>query len=184
MEQLISETRMKMQKAVEHLLEELLSVRSGRATPSLLEGIKITAYGSTMQLKELAGITVPEPRMLIVQPWDQNNADAIVKGVRDAGMGFNPILDGNVVRVAVPSLTEERRNDLIKIVNEKAEASRVAVRSSRREAIEQIDKNEKSGAISKDDARRFSENIQKITDEMTGEIDKVARNKEAELKEI
>ncbi len=183
-DQLISETRQKMQKAIEHLLEELLTVRSGRATPSLLEGIKVSAYGNQMAIKELAGINVPEPRLLLVQPWDAGTAEAIVKAVRESGMGFNPVLDGNVIRVAVPALTEERRNDLIKVVNTKAEEARVSVRNARREAIETIDKEEKGSKISKDDSRRFSENIQKITDEMTAEIDRVIKSKETELKEI
>jgi len=184
MEQTISEARTKMQKALEHLLEELLSIRSGRATPSLLEGIKVNAYGSIMALKELAGINVPEPRMLVVQPWDANNSDPIAKAIREAGLGFNPVVEANVIRVAVPALTEERRTDLIKVVSEKGEAARVSIRSSRREAIEEIDRSEKKGAISKDDAKRYSENVQKLTDEMVGEVDKVVKNKEAELREI
>jgi len=173
-----------MQKAVEHLLEELLSVRSGRAAPSLLEGIKVSAYGNQMALRELAGINVPEPRLLVVQPWDQNNTDAIAKAIRESQMGFNPIVEGNIIRVAVPSLTEERRADLIKIVSEKGETARVSIRSVRREVMEEIDKSEKAGKISKDDAKRHSEAVQKLTDEMVGEVDKVSRNKEAELKEI
>lgn len=184
MDQIISETKQKMQKAVEHLLEELLSVRSGRANPSLVEGIKVSVYGSQMSLKELGNINVPEARLLIIQPWDQNNKDAIAKAVRDSGMGFNPVVEDNLIRVAVPSLTEERRNDLIKIVHEKGEGTRVSIRSTRREAIESIEKSEKGGNISKDDSRRFGEQIQKITDEMSGEVEKIVKAKEAELKEI
>lgn len=184
MDQLISETRQKMQKAVEHLLEELLSIRSGRAVPSLLEGLKVTAYGSQMTLKELANISAPEPRLLLVQPWDQNNIDAIAKAVRDASMGFNPIVENNLIRVAVPQLNEERRNDLIKLVSEKGEGAKVAIRAVRREAVESIQKEEKNGKLSKDDSHRDQESIQKITDEMVAEVEKVINNKEAELKEI
>lgn len=184
MEQVISESKQKMQKAIEHLLEELLGIRSGRATPSLLEGVKVNAYGSMMGLKELASINAPEPRMLVVQPWDPTNSDAIAKAIRESGMSFNPIVEQNVIRVAVPPLNEERRVELAKLVNEKGETARVAIRNSRREAIEAIDKEEKGGKISKDDSHRFSENIQKITDEMIGEVDKVIKAKDTELREI
>lgn len=184
MEPEITDAKHRMQKVIEHMLEELMSIRSGRAAPSLLESIKANAYGSMMSLKELASITAPEPRMLLVQPWDQGNADGIVKAIRESGMGFNPIVESNTIRVAVPALNEERRADLIKLVNEKSEASRVAIRSVRREAIETISNEEKSGKISKDDSRRFTEQVQKITDEFVGEIDKVAKAKETELREI
>lgn len=184
MEAEISEAKLKMQKAVEHLLEELLSVRSGRANPSLLEGVKVNAYGAMMPMKELATINVPEARLLIVQPWDQGNKDAIAKAIRDSGMGFNPIVEDNLIRVAVPSLNEERRNDLIKVVNEKGEAARVSIRSIRRDTIDSIQKEEKNSSISKDEARRYSESVQKITDEMTSEIDKVVKSKDSELREI
>jgi ribosome recycling factor len=184
METQITEAKHRMQKAIEHLLEELLSVRSGRAAPSLLESIKANAYGQMMGLKELASITAPEPRMLVVQPWDNGNTDSIAKAIREAGMGFNPVVESNLIRVAVPQLNEERRADLIKLVNEKSEASRVAIRGVRREAIDNIAKSEKSGRISKDDSKRFQDQVQKITDEMVGEVDKVAKAKELELKEI
>ena len=184
MDQQITDSKHRMQKAIEHLLEELLSIRSGRAAPSLLESVKANAYGQMMSLKELASITAPEPRMLMVQPWDAGNIDSIAKAIRDAGMGFNPIVESNMIRVAVPALNEERRADLIKLVNEKGEAARIAIRSIRREIIEAIEREEKNGKISKDEGRRFQEQVQKITDEMVGEIDKVAKAKEAELREV
>lgn len=184
MELQITDAKHRMQKAVEHLLDELLSIRSGRAAPSLLESVKASAYGQVMSLKELASITAPEPRLLVVQPWDQGNTDVIAKAIREVGMGFNPIVEFNLIRVAVPQLNEERRNDLIKLVNEKSEAARVSIRSSRRDIIEAIDKEEKNGKISKDDSRRFGEQVQKITDEMVGEVDRVAKTKEAELREV
>jgi ribosome recycling factor len=184
MESLINETRQKMQKAVEHLLEELLSIRSGRATPSLIESTKVNVYNSSMPLRDLASINAPEPRLLIVQPWDQNNVDPIVKALRENGMGFNPVAEGGVIRVAVPALSEERRGSLIKLVGEKSEMTRVAIRSARRDAIDEIDKNEKAGKLSKDDAKRYNESVQKVTDEFIEQIDKVVKKKEAELKEI
>lgn len=173
-----------MQKAIEHLIEELLGVRSGRAAPSLVEGIKVNVYGQTMAIKELASVNAPEPRLLLIQPWDPNNSDPIAKAIRDSGMSFNPQVENNLVRVAVPQLNEERRNDLIKIVAEKSEAAKVSIRSARRDAMDQLDKEEKNGEISKDDSKRYSDNIQKLTDDMTVEVEKIYRNKEAELREI
>lgn len=173
-----------MQKSIEHLLEELLSIRSGRAAPSLIESTKINVYGSAMILRDLASINAPEPRLLVVQPWDQNNVEPIVKALRENGMGFNPIAEGNVIRVAVPALSEERRSGLIKLVGEKAESTKVAIRASRREAIDEIAKNEKSGSISKDEAKRYNESVQKVTDELVGQVDKVISAKESDLKEI
>lgn len=184
MEQVIQDSKQKMQKALERLIEELLSLRSGRATPSLIEGLKVLAYGSPMVLRDLASINAPEPRLLVAQPWDQNNVDPIVKALRDCGMGFNPVVEGNIIRIAVPALSEERRVSLIKLASEKAETARVSVRSARRDAMEAIEKEEKSGKISKDDLHRYSEQVQKLTDEMTAEVDKIVKNKEAELKEI
>lgn len=184
MEVTISLARQKMQKTIEHLLEELLGIRSGRATPSLLESVKVNAYGSNMAIKELASINVPEPRLLIVQPWDPNNTDPIAKAIRESGMSLNPIVEQSLIRVAVPPLNEERRAELIKLVGEKGETAKVAIRSARREAIEEVDKSEKGGKISKDDSHRYSEEIQKLTDDMTGEVDRVINAKETELKEI
>ena len=184
MEQLLHETREKMQKAIEHFIEELLGIRSGRAAPSLVEGIKVNAYGQSMAVKELASVSAPEPRLLLIQPWDPNNAEPIAKAIRDSGMSFNPQVESNGIRVAVPQLNEERRNDLIKIVAEKSEAAKVSVRAARRDAMETIDKEEKRGEISKDDAKRHSDNIQKLTEDMTTEVDKIYKNKEAELREI
>lgn len=184
MDQLIFQTKQRMQKVIEHLLEELVSIHSGRATPALIESTKVIAYGSAMILRDLATINVPEPRTLVVQPWDQDNVEPIVKAIRENGLGFNPISEGNVVRVAIPALSEERRGQLIKIVGEKSEVAKIAIRNLRREALDEIDKNERSGSISKDDAKRFSDNIQKITEELTGEVERVIENKEEELKEI
>ncbi len=184
MEQLLHETREKMQKAIEHFLEELLGVRSGRAAPSLIEGVKLSVYGQTMTIKELASVSAPEPRLLLVQPWDPNNSEPIAKAIRDSGMSFNPQIENNLIRVAVPQLNEERRADLVKIVSEKSEAAKVSIRSIRREAMDRIEKEEKNGEISKDDAKRHGDNIQKVTDDMTSEVEKIFRNKEAELREI
>lgn len=184
MEQLISETKQKMQKAVEHLKQELSSVRTGRANPALIEQVKVDAYGSTMPLRDLASINAPEIRQLLVQPWDKNNTDAIISAIRGSGSGLNPVEDGNVIRVPIPPLNEERRREFIKSVHEKAESTKVALRSARRESMEHIEKKEKSGKISKDDRHRYQEQVQKVTDEASAEVDNVVKSKESELSTI
>lgn len=173
-----------MTKAVEHLKQELASVRTGRANPALIEQIKVDAYGSAMALRDLASINTPEPRLLIVQPWDKNNTDAIIKAIRESGSGLNPVEEGGVIRVPVPTLNEERRRELIKLVHEKTEAAKVAVRSVRREAMEAIEKEEKSGKISKDERHRHQESVQKVTDEVSHEIENILKSKETELSQV
>ena len=184
MEQLISETKQKMQKVTEHLKQEFSSVRTGRANPALIEQVKVDVYGSIMVLRDLASINAPEPRLLVVQPWDKNNADLIVKAIRESGGGLNPAEDGDVIRVPIPSLSEERRKELIKMVHEKTEGARVAVRVNRRDAMERIEKDEKRSKISKDDRHRHQESVQKVTDEATNELDNMLKSKESELSQV
>ena len=184
MEQLISQTKEKMNKAVEHLNQELSSVRTGRANPALIEQIKVDVYGSTMVLRDISSINSPEPRLLIVQPWDKANSDAIVKAIREAGQGLNPVEGSDVIRVPVPQLNEERRKELIKLVSDKAENSKVVVRSTRRESIDRLEADEKSGKISKDDKHRDAEKVQKVTDEVSREIDDILKSKETDLTQI
>ena len=184
MDQLISQTKEKMNKAVEHAKTELAGVRTGRANPALLEQVKVDAYGSSMVLRDIASINSPEPRLLLVQPWDKANTDAIIKSIRESVQGLNPVEEGNVIRVAIPQLTEERRRELIKLVHEKAETSKVAIRSARREAMETLEKNERSGKISKDDKHRYSEQVQKITDEASSVIDDILKSKESDLNQV
>ncbi len=184
MEQLISDTKQKMEKVVEHLKQELTSVRTGRAVPSLIEQVKVEAYGSTMAIRDVASINAPEPRLLIVQAWDAGNVASIVKSIREAGMGLNPIEEGGVIRVPVPALTEERRKELTRLVHEKVETARVAVRSVRHEAMGDIDKKEKSKEISEDEKHRLHEQVQKVTDEVGKEIESILKSKETELSQI
>lgn len=177
-------TRTKMQKALEHLKEELSGVRTGRANPALLESIKVEAYGTKMDLRDLASINAPEPRLLVIQVWDQGNAAGIEKGIRDSNLGLNPATEGNLIRVPIPPLTEERRKEMTKTINEKSEAARVSIRQIRREAVEAIDKAEKSKEISEDEKFRSSEAIQKITEELTVEVEKFSKMKENEILQI
>ncbi|OGY23197.1 MAG: ribosome recycling factor [Candidatus Woykebacteria bacterium RBG_13_40_15] len=184
LDHLLKETKERMQKALEHLHGELVGVRTGRANPSLLEEIKVEAYGTKMNLRDLASINAPEPRLLVVQIWDQNNLSLIEKAIRDANIGLNPVAEGNLIRVAIPPLNEERRKEMIKLVNERTESARVAVRQIRREAIEEIDKLEKSKKISEDDRFRKDEEIQKITEGFSGEIENIAKGKEKEILQV
>ncbi|MDP2671143.1 MAG: ribosome recycling factor [bacterium] len=184
MEQLLTQTKEKMNKALSHLDEELKGVRTGRATPALIEGVKVAVYGSPLNLRDVASVNAPEPRMLLVQPWDPNNTDAVAKAIREAGLGFNPIVEANLVRVPVPELTEERRNELTKLVSEKAEGARVALRAIRREAMETIDKEKKNSQISEDEQKRHQEQVQKITDEDMKTLEERVKSKQAELAQI
>lgn len=184
MEQLISQTKEKMNKAIDHLNQELTSVRTGRANPALIEQLKVDAYGSPMVLRDIASINSPEPRLLVVQPWDKANSVAIIKAIREAGQSLNPVEESDVIRVPIPQLNEERRKELIKLVREKAESSKVVARSARREAMDRLEKDEKAGKISKDDKHRFSEQVQKVTTEVSAKIDDILKSKESDLTQL
>lgn len=193
MDQLLSQLREKTSKIIEALKADLVSIRTGRANPALIENVKVEVYGQTMMLKEVGMISSPDPKMLTVQPWDAQNASAIIKGIRDSGLGLNPAEDGGVIRVPLPQITQERRNEFIKLVGTKAEEKRVQIRNIRREMIEGIDKDKqslrskelkKSGAIGEDEARYIKDQIQKAVDSVMAEVDGVAKAKETELQEI
>ena len=183
-DKLLSETKQRMQKALEHLREELSGVRTGRANPVLLETIKVDAYGTRMDLRDLASINAPEPRLLVVQVWDQSSIAAVEKAIRESELSLNPATEGNLIRVPIPSLSEDRRAEMIKIVHEKAEAARVSIRQIRRETIEEIDKAEKKKEIPEDDKFRFHEQVQKTTDEISRQVEELVKIKEKELSEV
>ncbi|OGY21233.1 MAG: ribosome recycling factor [Candidatus Woykebacteria bacterium GWB1_45_5] len=183
-DKLISETKTRMQKALEHLREELSGVRTGRANPALLETVKVEVYGTRMDLRDLASINAPEPRLLVVQVWDQSNMVAIEKAIRESELSLNPVTEGNLIRVPIPPLSEERRKEMVKIVHEKAEAARVSIRQIRREVIEEIDKAEKRKEIPEDDKFRFHEQVQKTTDEISRQVEDIVKVKEKELSEV
>jgi len=181
---LISETKVRMQKAIEHLREELAGVRTGRASPALLEGVKVDAYGAKMDLRDLASINTPEPRLLVVQVWDQGNVAAVERAIRESGTGLNPVTENNLIRVPILPLSEERRKEMTKLVGEKTESARVAVRQIRREVLEETDKAEKRKEISEDDKFRFHEQVQKATDEISHQVENLAKAKENEILQI
>jgi ribosome recycling factor len=173
-----------MQKALEHLREELAGVRTGRANPALLETIKVEAYGAKMDLRDLASINAPEPRLLVVQVWDRNNLAAAEKAIRESDLALNPVTEGNLMRVPIPPLSEDRRREMVKIVHDKTEASRVSTRQIRREALEEIDRAEKKKELSEDEKFRFHEQVQKTTDEISSQIENLAKMKENEILQV
>jgi ribosome recycling factor len=174
----------KMQKAVAHLKEDLSGFRTGRATPALLNRVTVEYYGSPVPLQQLASMSVPEPRTLMVQPFDKTAIGAIEKAIQVSDLGISPSNDGNVIRLAFPPLTEERRRDLVKQVHARAEDGRVAVRNVRRHHKDELEKLEKEHQISEDDLKRAEKELQKLTDQHVAEIDEIQRHKEQELMEV
>jgi len=180
----LDETAHHMDQALEATRREFATIRSGRANPALLDRITVEAYDTHMPLNQLATISAPEPRMLIIAPWDQTLIGAIRNALTRSDLGLNPSTDGRLLRVPVPELSEERRRDLAKLVGRKAEESRVAIRNLRREAVEKLRKLQKAGDISEDDARRAQDQVQKATDAHTREVDRLQEAKAAEIMEV
>jgi ribosome recycling factor len=174
----------KMDKAVSVLKEELSGVRTGRATPALLSRLSVDYYGTQVPIQQLASFSVPEPRTLVIQPFDRNAISAMEKAIQASDIGITPSNDGQVIRLNFPPLTEERRTELIKVVHHRGEEGRVAVRNVRRHAKEELEKLEREGAISEDDLVRSEKDLQKLTDTHVSLIDEVIAHKEQELKEI
>jgi len=174
----------KMHRAVEVLQHDLSSVRTGRASPALLEKVQVEAYGAPMPLTGLATINVPEPRLLVIQPWDKKMLPAIEKAIQKSDLGLTPNSDGNVVRLSIPSLNEERRKELVRQVHKRVEEARVAVRNCRREAVDDLRKVEKDQHIPEDRVKRAQDRLQKLTDELIKQVDEVGRRKEGEVMEI
>ena len=180
----LNDLKTRMQKSIASLREELTGLRTGRASASLLEPVSVEAYGSRTPLSQLATITVPEPRMLSVQVWDRQLANAVEKAIRDSGLGLNPMGEGQVIRVPLPELNEERRRDLTKVAHNYAEAARVAIRHIRRDGMDALKKAEKDGDMSQDDARVQTDVVQKTTDAHVAEVDALVAAKEAEIMQV
>jgi ribosome recycling factor len=179
-----TEATRKMEQAVAHLKEDFGSIRTGRATPAVLNRITVEYYGTPVPLNQLASVNVPEPRLLQVSPFDKSAVSAIEKAIQSSDLGITPSNDGNVIRLAFPPLTEERRRDLVKQVHHRAEEGRVAVRNVRRHAKEEMEKLEREGGISQDDLSRAEKELQKLTDRFVAEIDETQGHKEQELMEV
>lgn len=182
--EVIKDAERRMQKAVETAQHDYSTIRTGRANPLILENIKVDYYGTDTPLNQLAGISVPEPRQLLVTPWDRTIINTVLKAIQSSDIGLTPMSDGNVIRLNVPPLTEERRKDLIKQLHKKAEEHKVAVRNVRRDANEHIKAQQKASEITEDDAKREQDETQKLTDKYIAEVDKLTAAKEAELKEV
>jgi ribosome recycling factor len=174
----------KMEQTVAHLKEELAGIRTGRATPAVLHRIVVEYYGTPVPLNQLASTSVPEPRLLQIAPFDKNAISSIEKAIQSSDLGITPSNDGNVIRLAFPPLTEERRRELVKQVHARAEEGRVAVRNVRRHAKDEMEKLEREGAISEDDLVRAEKELQKLTDRSVAEIDEIQGHKEQELMEV
>lgn len=174
----------KMRKAVAHNREELATIRSGRASPALLNRVTVDYYGAQVPLNQIANLSVPEPRLLVIAPYDANSIPAIEKAILASDLGITPSNDGKVVRLAFPQLTEERRKELIKLAHVRAEEGRVAVRGVRRHAKQDLERMKKEGTLSEDEERAAEKRLQELTDRYVTEIDDNLKHKEAELSEV
>ena len=183
-EEKLKDADQKMKRAVEVTREELSSVRTGRATPAILNRVTVDYYGAPTSINQLASFSVPEPRLLVIQPFDRNSIGQMEKAIMQSDLGLTPSNDGNVIRLNFPPLTEERRKDLIRLVRERAEEGRVAVRNVRRHTKEELERLEREGTISEDELSRAEKELQKLTDRHVAEIDELLSHKEKELMEV
>ena len=174
----------KMEQAVAHLKDDLAGIRTGRAAPAVINRVTVEYYGTPVPLNQLAGVSVPEPRLLQIQPFDKSAISSIERAIMQSDLGITPSNDGNVIRLAFPPLTEERRKELVKQVHHRAEEARVAVRNVRRHAKEEMERLERDGAISQDDLIRAEKELQKLTDRFVTEVDEIQGHKEQELMEV
>ena len=180
----IKESEVKMKKAIENLQREFTTVRTGRASISILDSVKVEYYGSLLPVNQVANISIPEPRLIEIKPWDKNALSEIEKAILKADLGLTPNNDGKIIRVNIPSLTEERRKELVKVVSKMAEDGKIAIRNIRREINENIDKKKEEKEISEDEAKRLKNEVQKSTDNFILQIDKILANKEKEILEV
>jgi len=180
----LQDLKRRMQGAITAFKHELAGLRTGRASTSLLDPIHVEAYGSAMPLNQLANISVPESRLLVVSVWDKSMVGAVDRAIRDAGLGLNPVMDGANLRIPLPELNEERRRELVKIAHNYAEQARIAARHVRRDGMDALKRGEKDAGLSQDESRTLADKVQKLTDETIAEIDKLLATKEAEIMQI
>lgn len=180
----IKEMEDRMNKAIASLKKDLASLRAGRANPAMLDRVVVDYYGTPTPISQLANISVPEPRMLTIQPWDKSALKEIDRALQQSDLGISPSNDGVIIRLVIPPLTEERRKELVKLAGKSGEESKVAIRNIRRDANDEIKKLEKAAAISEDESRRHQESIQKTTDKFIAEVDKIVKDKEKDILEV
>ncbi len=173
-----------MEKAVDYMSHEFASIRTGKASPALVEGIDVEAYGATMKLKQLAVISTPEPRMLVINPFDASTVGAIEKAIKESKIGINPSVDGKIIRLPIPALSEERRKDLVKTCKTIAEETKVRIRAARRDGMEHLKKAQKEGAITEDDLGTYEKDVQKLTDDFGKKVDDQLVSKEADIMKV
>jgi ribosome recycling factor len=183
-DEILLETEAAMEKGVEYMLHEFAAVRTGKASPALVENIEVDAYGTSMRLKQLALISTPEPRLLLIQPFDASVTKDIERALKESKIGITPAVDGKLIRLPIPELSEERRKELVKTVRHMAEEARVRVRGSRRTGIDEIKKIEKAGEITEDERHDLEVEIQKLTDKYVREVDSHAETKEVDIMKV
>lgn len=182
--EIIAEAEAHMKKTIEIVRKELASMRAGRATPALLDKVTVNYYGSPTPINQVANISTPEARLLVIQPWDKSSLPDIEKAILKSDLGITPTSDGTVIRLAIPQLTRERRQELVKAAKKKTEEGKVAIRNVRRDMIEAIKAKQKKGEISEDELRRGQDEMQKLTDKYIKELDQIAANKEQEIMQV
>jgi ribosome recycling factor len=181
---LLRDAEQHMEKSLEVLRRELSSIRTGRANPAIIEHVQVEYYGAPTPLLQLAAITAPDPRQLLVQPYDRTVTGSIEKAIRQSDLGFNPTNEGNLIRITIPPLTEERRRDLVKAVHKRVEEAKVAIRNVRRDTVDHLRRKRKDKEIREDEEKRAQERVQKVTDRAIQEADRIGRTKEAEILEV
>ena len=184
LDDILLEAEEKMMKSVEVIQTEFAGVRTGKASPDLVTNLMVEAYGSHMRLKELAAITTPDPRLILIQPWDGSTVDAVRKALEESKLGISPQVDGKLIRLPIPPLSEERRQDLVKAVRKMAEEGRVSVRANRRHAIDEVKKIQKAGEITEDQLEAAEKDVQKLTDQYVKAIEDAVTGKETELLKV
>jgi ribosome recycling factor len=180
----LGDVKRRMQGAINALKHDLNSLRTGRASPSLLDPIHVDAYGSAMSMNQVATVSVPEPRLLSVQVWDRGMVAAVEKAIRDSDLGLNPQTEGQVIRLRIPEMNEQRRKEMVKVAHKYAEEARIAVRHVRRDGLDLLKRLEKDGAISQDDEKRQADQVQKATDQAIAEVDAALASKEKEIMQV
>ncbi|UCZ51694.1 ribosome recycling factor [Bacillus shivajii] len=182
--EILKQSEQKMEKSVDSFRNELATVRAGRANPSILDKVQVEYYGMMTPLNQLATISVPEARMLTIQPFDKSSVSDIERAIQKADLGLSPSSDGNIIRIQIPALTEDRRKELTKLVGRYSEDAKVAVRNIRRDANDELKKIQKDGEITEDDLRRGQDDVQKLTDKVISQIDEISKAKEEEIMEV
>jgi ribosome recycling factor len=180
----VEQAKAKMTAAIEHLKNELKNIRTGRANPSMLDGVQVEVYGTMMRLKDLASVSAPEPRMLLITPFDSHNAASVAKAIEKANLGVQPIHDGNVVRIKIPQMDESMRKEMVKLTHKRREEAKVSIRNIRRDANEAVKKQKNDGHIPEDLLKKLEKNVQELTDKFCKEADEIAERKEKEVTTI